>query len=76
MKEPFPRKSNPSEEVCVLALVKGEERFIWLFPPGVAGANQALRSVREMACDPAVDFSWYDAAMMMNKIKTEFKQDG
>ncbi len=54
-------------EYNVLALVKGEERFIFLFDD--ANRDETLRQLARFAADPELDFSWYDAAMLSRKIR-------
>ena len=54
-------------EVNVLALVKGEEKFIFLFDD--ENRDETLRQLARFAADPELDFSWYDAAMLSRKIR-------
>jgi hypothetical protein len=54
-------------EINVLALVKGEERFIFLFDD--QNRDETLRQLARFAADPELDFSWYDAAMLSRKIR-------
>lgn len=54
-------------EINVLALVKGEERFIFLFDD--KNRDATLRQLARFAADPELDFSWYDAAMLSRKIR-------
>lgn len=54
-------------EINVLALVKGEERFIFLFDDD--NRDETLRQLARFAADPEIDFSWYDAAMLSRKIR-------
>ncbi|MFG0262957.1 MAG: hypothetical protein ACF788_11250 [Novipirellula sp. JB048] len=55
------------QEINVLALVKGEERFIFLFDD--ANRDETLRQLARFAADPDLEFSWYDAAMLSRKIR-------
>jgi hypothetical protein len=55
------------KEVNVLALVKGEERFIFLFDD--ANRDETLRQLARFAANPELDFTWYDAAMLSRKIR-------
>ncbi|MEM1224254.1 MAG: hypothetical protein AAGJ40_01085 [Planctomycetota bacterium] len=55
------------KEVNVLALVKGEERFIFLFDD--ENRDATLRQLAKFAANPELDFSWYDAAMLSEKIR-------
>ena len=54
-------------EINVLALVKGEERFIFLFDD--QNRDETLRQLARFAADPELEFSWYDAAMLSRKIR-------
>lgn len=54
-------------EFNVLALVKGNERFIFLFDD--ANRDETLRQLARFAADPELDFSWHDAAMLSRKIR-------
>ena len=49
-------------EVNVLALVKGEERFVFLFDDD--NRDESLRQLARFAANPDLDFTWYDAAML------------
>lgn len=55
------------KEINVLALVKGEERFVFLYDD--ANRTETLRMLGRFAADPELDFSWYDAAVLSQKIR-------
>lgn len=61
------------KEINVLALVKGEEKFIFLFDD--ANRDQTLRQLARYAADPELEFSWYDAAMLSRKIREAVPTD-
>ncbi|MEM6798759.1 MAG: hypothetical protein AAF589_04525 [Planctomycetota bacterium] len=61
-----------SDDVNVLALVKGEERYIFLYED--AQQAQALRMLGRHASNPDLSFSWYDAAVLSKKIRAEAKK--
>lgn len=52
--------------INVLALVKGQERFVFLYDD--ASADQLLRTLGAYAADPDLNFDWYDAAVMSQRI--------
>jgi hypothetical protein len=52
--------------INVLALVRGEERYVFLYDDH--SADQLLRTLGEYAADPELSFSWYDAAVMSQRI--------
>lgn len=54
-------------EINVLALVKGEERFMFLFDDN--NRDETLRTLARFAANPELDFTWYDAAMLSRKIR-------
>jgi hypothetical protein len=54
-------------EVNVLALVKGEQKFLFLFDD--KNRDETLRQLARFAANPELDFSWYDAAMLSRKIR-------
>lgn len=61
-----------NDDVNVLALVKGKERYLFLY--GDAQQAQALRTLGRHASNPELSFSWYDAAMLSKKIRSEAKK--
>ena len=61
------------KEINVLALVKGEERFIFLFDD--ENRDETLRQLARFAANPELDFSWYDAAMLSRKIRDAVPTD-
>lgn len=50
-----------SQDINVLALVKGEERYIFLFDD--SRRTECLRTLGRYASNPELSFSWYDAAV-------------
>ena len=56
-----------SEDINVVALVKGEERYIFLFNDENRG--EALRTLGRYASNGELSFSWYDAAVLSQKIR-------
>jgi hypothetical protein len=61
------------QEINVLALVKGKERFIFLFDD--QNRDETLRQLARFAADPELDFTWYDAAMLSRKIRDAVPTD-
>jgi hypothetical protein len=60
------------EDINVLALVKGAERYIFLFDD--ASRAETLRVLGRYASNPELSFSWYDAAVLSQKIRQEERQ--
>ena len=56
-----------SQDINVLALVKGSEKYIFLFTDENRG--EALRTLGRYASDPELTFTWYDAAVLSQKIR-------
>jgi hypothetical protein len=52
--------------VNVLALIKGEERYVFLYDD--ESADQLLQTLGQYAADPDLSFTWYDAAVMSQRI--------
>lgn len=60
------------KEVNVLALVKGEQRYLFLFDD--ENRTETLRTLGRFAADPELDFTWYDAAVLSRKIREAAQQ--
>lgn len=55
------------DDINVLALVKGRERYIFLYDDSQRA--EALRILGRYASNPELSFSWYDAAVLSQKIR-------
>ena len=55
------------DDINVLALVKGSERYIFLFDDNQRA--EALRMLGRYASDPELSFTWYDAAVLSQKVR-------
>jgi len=58
-----------TQDINVLALVKGDERYVFLFDD--ANRSEALRVLGRYASHPDLSFTWYDAAVLSQKIRRE-----
>ncbi len=56
-----------TQDMNVLALVKGEERYIFLFDDN--NRAETLRTLGRYASNPELSFTWYDAAVLSQKIR-------
>lgn len=56
-----------TEDINVLALVKDGERYIFLYND--ARRAETLRTLGRFASDPELNFSWYDAAVLSQKVR-------
>ena len=52
----------------MLALAKGEEKYVFLFDD--KNRSETLRQLGKYASDPDLSFTWYDAAVLSQKIRT------
>ncbi len=53
----------------VLALVKGDERYIFLFDD--ENRRDTLRTLGRFASHPELSFTWYDAAVLSQRIRRQ-----
>jgi len=58
-----------SQDINVLALVKGKERYVFLYDD--ASRAETLRTLGRYASNPELSFTWYDAAVLSQKIRQE-----
>lgn len=61
-----------SEDINVLALVKGEERYLFLYNDD--NRSETLRTLGRYASNSELSFSWYDAAVLSQKIRNNCKE--
>ncbi len=58
-----------SDDINVLALVKGAERYVFLYDD--SSRAETLRVLGRYASNPELSFTWYDAAVLSQKIRQE-----
>ena len=58
-----------SQDINVLALVKGQERYVFLYDD--MSRAETLRTLGRYASNPQLSFTWYDAAVLSQKIRQE-----
>jgi len=56
-----------SRELNVLALFKGDERFIFVYDDGSRDA--LIDDLRHKAADPTVALNWFDAAVLTGRVR-------
>ena len=56
-----------SKDINILALARGEERYIFLY--NEENRSETLRTLGRYASNPELSFSWYDAAVMSQKVR-------
>jgi hypothetical protein len=58
-----------SQDINVLALVKGTERYVFLYSD--TNRAETLRTLGRFASNPDLSFTWYDAAVLSQKIRQD-----
>lgn len=58
-----------NQDINVLALVKGEERYVFLYDD--SSRAETLRVLGRYASNPELSFTWYDAAVLSQKIRQD-----
>lgn len=56
-----------SKAVNVLALVRDGHRYVFLYDD--ASVDTVLNKLGEYATDPELEFTWYDAAMLAQRVR-------
>ena len=60
------------QDIKVIALLKGEERYVFLYNEN--NRAETLRLLGRYASNPELSFTWYDAAVLSQKIRQESLQ--
>lgn len=61
------RFSSQANDLNVVVVVKGEERYVFMFDDG--NRNEACRTASRWAANPELSFTWCDAAVATQSIK-------
>jgi hypothetical protein len=61
------RHYRMAADINIVAIVKGEERYVFMFDED--SRSETLRTLGRYASDPELSFSWYDAAILSQKIR-------
>ena len=64
-------EGTADEEVNLLMLVKGQERYIFLYDD--ARAVETLRMLGRHASNKELTFNWYDAAVLSQRVRAQEK---
>lgn len=59
------------EEFNVLALIKGEERYIFVYDD--VSRPELIATFRDQAADPNLALSWFDAVVLTDKAREQEK---
>ena len=62
-----------TQEINVLALVKGEERYVFLYND--ESRAETLRTLGRFASNPELSFTWYDAAVLSQKVRQAEREE-
>lgn len=65
--EPKPIPTPSRSDTNILALVKGTERYVFLYDDRHRG--DTLRVFGRYASNPDLSFTWYDAAVLSGKLR-------
>ena len=58
-----------TQELNVLALIKGDERFIFVYDDD--SRDVVIDEIRHQAADPAVAINWFDAAVLTERVRNQ-----
>ncbi len=61
------RLTSVERGMNVLALVKGSERYVFLYDD--ESLRSLLQTMGRYAADPDLSFTWYDAAILSQKVR-------
>lgn len=58
-----------SDDINILALVKGEERYVFMYTD--TNRDAIINQLGQFAANPDLSFSWYDAAVLSIKARKD-----
>jgi hypothetical protein len=61
-----------AKDIKVIALIKGVEQYVFLYDEN--NRAETLRTLGRYASNPELSFTWYDAAVLSQKIRQESLQ--
>ena len=61
-----------SKSMNVLALVRDGHRYVFLYDDN--SVDTILTTLSDYASDPELDFTWYDAAVMAQRVRSLIEQ--
>ena len=62
-----------AQEFNVLALIKGQERFIFVYDDD--SRQQLIDTFRDQAADPSLSLNWFDAMVLTTKAREQADQE-
>ena len=60
-----------SPEVNVLALLKGQEQYVFVYDD--ASHPEMLQTIRDQAADPGLSLTWFDVNVLTKKAHDQIK---
>lgn len=60
-----------SPEVNVLALLKGQERYVFVYDD--ISHPDLLQAIRDQAADPELSLTWFDVTVLTNRAHEQIK---
>jgi hypothetical protein len=64
-----PKGRPVRREFNILALIKGEERYVFVYDD--EGRGSLIDAFRDAAADPCLSFSWFDATVLTQKAREQ-----
>lgn len=61
-----------TQELNVLALIKGDERFLFVYSDDSKDA--LIADIRDKAADPACALNWFDATVLTERVRNPSAQ--
>ncbi|WP_157368582.1 hypothetical protein [Zavarzinella formosa] len=58
-----------SHELSVVALIRGKERFVYIFDDN--SGEELLEAIRSQAANPRLSLSWFDAAVLAERVRQQ-----
>ncbi len=64
-----PAREAVQHELSVLALIKGRERYIYVYDD--ASRERLLDAIRDQAASPRLSLTWFDAAILTERARQQ-----
>ena len=61
-----------TRELNVLALFKGDKRFIFVYDDD--SKDELIDEIRHRAADPSVAMNWFDAAVLTERVRNQERE--
>jgi len=56
----------------ILSLMKGQEYYLFIYDQNVE-QTEILQAIKRYALNPELNFSWYDAAVLSQKVRCKIR---